>query len=219
VTSALLERGRSGVGQVVDVAMIDGVAALMTSIFQAHAMGLWNPVRGANWLQGAAPWYRSYETADGRFVTVGPLEAKFYALLLERVGLDPAEFPQWDRARWPELSARLADIFASRNVSDWAAELEGTDVCFAPALRLDEVAEHPHLAARQVFVEHSGVTQPAPVPRFERTPGAIASPPPWPGEHTREILADLGVADHVHAALVRDGVAAVAGAGIEALHT
>jgi alpha-methylacyl-CoA racemase len=208
VTAALVERGRSGRGQVVDVAMIDGVASLMTSICQVDAMGEWDPDRGANWLQGAAPWYRSYGTADGRYVTVGPIERKFYDLLLRRLGLDPGDWPQWDRGRWPALVARLRELFLSRPLADWVAELEGTDVCFAPALRLDELADHPHLAHRGTYVEYEGVTQPAPVPRFGRTPGAIAAPPPWAGQHTVELLAELGVAEDRRAALLAAGLAA-----------
>jgi alpha-methylacyl-CoA racemase len=208
VAAALVERGRSGRGQVIDVAMIDGVASLLTSIFQLEAMDEWDPERGANWLQGAAPWYRAYETADGRYVTVGTLEPQFYDLLLRRLEFDPDEWPQWDRELWPALSAQLENRFASRSLAQWSAELEGTDACFAPALRIDEVAEHPHLAARQTYVEYEGVTQPAPVPRFERTPGAIASPPPWAGEHTIEILTELGIAESRRNSLVRAGAAA-----------
>jgi alpha-methylacyl-CoA racemase len=188
--------------------MIDGVASLMASIFQVDAMGEWDRERGSNWLQGAAPWYRAYETADGRYLTVGPLEPQFYAQLLARLDLDLAEWPQWDRARWPELLARLTEIFRSRTLADWCAELEGTDVCFAPALTMDEVVSHPHLAAREVYVNHDGVTQPAPVPRFERTPGSISAPPPWPGEHTLEVLSDLGIDAEACRELVRDGSAA-----------
>jgi len=208
VAAALVERERSGRGQVVDVAMIDGVAALMTSIFQVDSMGQWDRERGSNWLQGAAPWYRSYETADGRYLTVGSLEPQFYALLLGRLGLDAAEWPQWDRERWPLLTARVAELFKTRTLAEWCGELEGTDACFAPALTMDEVTAHPHLGAREVYVEVEGVTQPAPVPRFERTPGAISSPPPWPGEHTLDVLAELGFDAGACAALVRDGAAA-----------
>jgi alpha-methylacyl-CoA racemase len=208
VASALVERAHSGKGQVIDVAMIDGVASLMTSIFQLDAIGAWERDRGANWLQGAAPWYRSYETADGRYLTVGSLEPQFYRLLLSQLALDPDEWPQWDRGRWPALTERLAALFATRPLADWCAALEGTDVCFAPALTMDEVIGHPHLAARQVYVEHDGLTQPAAVPRFDRTPGAISRPPPWPGEHTLEVLAELGFDGERCADLERDGAAA-----------
>ncbi|NLT06465.1 MAG: CoA transferase [Solirubrobacterales bacterium] len=207
VAAALVERERSGEGQVIDVAMIDGVAALMASIFQVDHQGLWSRERGANWLQGAAPWYRAYATADDRYVTVGPLEAKFYGQLLDRLGLDAADWPQWDTDRWPALAELLAARFAERTLAEWTAELEGTDVCFAPALEYDEVTEHPHLAARAVYVERDGAVQPAPAPRFARTPGAIASPPPWPGQHTAELLAELGVGGDRRAALYASGAA------------
>jgi alpha-methylacyl-CoA racemase len=188
VSAALFERERSGHGQVVDVAMVDGTAALLASLCQLDAQGLWTRERGTNWLDGAAPWYRAYRTSDDRFVTVGALEPQFYALLLSKLELDPEEWPQWDQARWPEQSARLEALFVSRTADEWCALLEGTDVCFAPVLRLDEAASHPHLAARGTYVEQQGMLQPAPAPRFSRTPGAIRRPPPLPGEHTDEIL-------------------------------
>lgn len=202
--AALYERSRSGQGQVLDVAMIDGVASLMTSIHQLHAMGDWSDQRGHHWLQGAAPWYRAYETADRRFVTVGSLEPKFYELLLTRLGFEPGDWPQWDETLWPELTVRFQELFASRTLAQWRLDLEGSDVCFAPALGLDEATRHPHLAARGTYVEHDGVTQPAPVPRFARTPGAIASSPPLAGEHTLEILTELGVSAEASDRLRRD---------------
>jgi alpha-methylacyl-CoA racemase len=191
IVAALLERERSGRGQVLDVAMVDGVASLLGGILNHVALGEWQHRRGANFLQ-SAPWYRAYETADGRFVTVGTLEEKFYAGLLERVGLDVAEWPQWDESRWPALSERLAEIFATRTAAEWDAAMADADICFAVAVPLDEAPAQPHLAARGSFVERDGVVQPAPVPRFERTPGRITLPPPWPGEHAAEILAELG---------------------------
>jgi alpha-methylacyl-CoA racemase len=194
VVAALLERERSGRGQVVDAAMVDGVAALLNGIFHLRGVGGWREGRGANWVQGAAPWYRAYATADGAFVTIGALEGKFYALLLERLGIDAARWPQWDHAGWPALTEELAARFAQHDVAHWRAQLEGTDVCFAPALTLDDAPRHPHNAARGTFVEVDGVMQAAPVPRFGRTPGAIHRPPPVPGEHTEEILAELGLA-------------------------
>jgi alpha-methylacyl-CoA racemase len=195
VACALYERERSGLGQVLDVAMVDGVASLLTSVCQLQAQGVWSRERGANWLDGAAPWYRAYATADGRFVTVAALEAKFYSLLLARLGLDEADWPQWDREGWPELSQQLEQLFAGRTLEQWRAELEGTDACFAPALRVEEAAEHPQLVARATYVAPGGVVQPAPVPRFGRTPGAIQGPPPLRGEHTEEVLAELALRD------------------------
>jgi alpha-methylacyl-CoA racemase len=191
VVSALFERDRSGEGQVLDVAMVDGVAMLLTSVFQLDAQRLWSHDRGTNWLDGAAPWYQSYQTADGRYVTIGSLEPQFYDQLLKRFDLDPLDWPQWRTDRWPALKDRLTTAFAARTLADWRGRLEGTDVCFAPALRIDEAANHPQLAARRTYVEYEDVLQPAPAPRFSRTPGAIRRPPPWPGQHSEEILSEL----------------------------
>jgi alpha-methylacyl-CoA racemase len=191
VASALYERERSGLGQVVDVAMVDGAASLLAIVCQLDAQGEWSHERGENFLDGSAPWYRAYATSDGRFVTVAAIEAKFYSLLLERLGLDEAQWPQWDRDRWPAMTDRMSELFAARTLDEWRAELEGADVCFAPALRVDEAARHPQLAARGTYVAPGGVLQPAPVPRFGRTSGAIQGPPPAPGEHTEELLREL----------------------------
>jgi alpha-methylacyl-CoA racemase len=193
VAAALFEREHSGRGQVLDVAMVDGVASLLASLCQLDAQGLWSRDRGTNWLDGAAPWYQAYRTGDARFVTVAALEPKFYALLLDALGLDAADWPQWDRRRWPQQRAQLAELFAQRTLQEWSELLEGTDVCFAPAMRVDEAASHPHVAARRTYVERDDVLQPAPAPRFSRTPGAIQGPPPLPGEHTDEILDKLGL--------------------------
>jgi alpha-methylacyl-CoA racemase len=195
IVSALLERERSGRGQVLDIAMVDGVAALLNGIFHLRAIGGWREGRGRNWVQGAAPWYRAYATADGGHVTVGALEPKFYALLLERLGLDADAWPQWDEGDWDALAIRLESIFASEDLAHWREVLEGTDACFAPAVPLAEVAEHPHHVARGTYVELDGVLQAAPVPRFSRTPGAIRRPPPLPGEHAEELLAELDAAE------------------------
>jgi alpha-methylacyl-CoA racemase len=208
VVTALYERQRSGRGQVIDMAMVDGVASLMTGVFQLAAQGLWEAERGSNWLQGAAPWFRAYRTSDGRFVSVASLEPQFYRLLLERLGLAEADWPQWDRTRWPALHARLEEAFATRPLAEWCAELEGSDACFAPALRIDEVHTHPHLRARETYVERDGAIQPAPVPRFDRTPGAIDLPPPWPGQHTAELSDELGVPEEQRLALIEAGILA-----------
>jgi alpha-methylacyl-CoA racemase len=195
VACALYERERSGLGQVIDVAMVDGVASLLAIVCQLHAQGAWSLERGENWLDGAAPWYRAYATADRRYVTVAALEARFYSLLLDRLGLDEAEWPQWERGRWDALGERMTELFAQRTLDDWRAALEGTDACFAPALRVDEAARHPQLAARQTYLAPDGVLQPAPVPRFARTPGAIQGRPPAPGEHTDDVLSELASRD------------------------
>jgi alpha-methylacyl-CoA racemase len=177
VVTALFERERSGLGQVLDVAMVDGVASLLSGVLHLRSLGEWTKGRGENWVQGGAPWYRAYRASDGGFVTVGPLEAKFYAQLLDRLGLDRSQWPQWDRSRWPELTTELERIFATRTVADWSAALEGTDVCFAPALTIDDAAEHPHLAARNSFIRRAdGALAPGVVPRFSRTPGRVRDP-------------------------------------------
>jgi alpha-methylacyl-CoA racemase len=216
VAAALVERAQSGRGQVVDVAMVDGVALLLNSVFKLAGQGDWEDERGANWLQGAAPWYRAYATADDRFVTVGALEPQFYDNLLRRLALDPGEWPQWDQERWPQLSALLERLFASRTLGSWVESLEGSDTCFAPAVSLDEVVSHPQLASRGTYVHHDGFTQPAPAPRFERTPGAIGSTPPWAGQDTVEILAELGIDAGRRAALLQTGAAAQLGLGDQA---
>ena len=193
VAAALFERERSGRGQVIDVAMIDGIASLMTSIFQLDARAKWKPGRHTNWLQGAAPWYSAYETADGRFVTVATLEPQFYAALLGALGMDLEEWPQWDEDGWPRLRERLAATFRTATMAEWEERLADVDCCFAPVLWPTEAAADGHLAERGVYREIEGVLQPGAVPRFSRSPAAPAPPAPWPGADTRAVLADLGV--------------------------
>ncbi|MBS1677308.1 MAG: CoA transferase [Actinobacteria bacterium] len=193
ILAALIERGRSDRGQVVDAAMVDGAALISTLIISLAGRGAWSPEREANLLDGGAHFYDVYETADGRHVSIGAIEPPFYAELLELLGLDPGEWPQ-DPARWPELSERMAAVFKTRTRDEWVARLEGTDACFAPVLEFAEAPEHPHLKQRQTYVEAFGMVQPAPAPRFSRTPGQIASPPCVPGEHSREILSEWGFA-------------------------
>jgi alpha-methylacyl-CoA racemase len=211
IAAALVERGVSGRGDVVDVAMIDGAASLMTGMAQALATGDWSGARGSHWLQGTAPWYRVYRTADDRFLSLGPLEGKFYVQMLGLLALDPADWPQWDEERWPALHARLEALFATEPLDVWCRLLEGTDACFAPALSLQDAARHPHLAHRGTYVHEHGALQPAPVPRFQRAPGAIAGPPPWPGEHTTEVLHEAGFDETRIADLLADGAATVLG--------
>jgi alpha-methylacyl-CoA racemase len=178
VVAALLEAARSGRGQVVDAAMVDGAALLTTQLHELLAAGLWTDRRGANLLDGAAPCYAVYETADGRHLAVGALEPQFWAELLERVGLPADDLPaQLDRDGWPLLRERLAAQFRTRTRDEWCALLEGTDACVAPVLSLLEAPAHPHHQARSSFVEVAGVTQPAPAPRFSRTPCADPVPP------------------------------------------
>jgi alpha-methylacyl-CoA racemase len=193
VVCALLERERSGAGQVVDAAMVDGTAALTAMFHGMLAMGLWTEDREANLLDGGAPFYRSYRCADGEFVAVGALEPQFYAELLRVLDLDPQEWPQHDPQRWPDQAAALAEIFAGRSRDEWAAAFEGTDACVAPVLSLTEAPQHPHLAARGTFVELDGLLQPAPAPRYSRSRTALSRPPVLPGQHTDEVLADAGL--------------------------
>ena len=193
ILAALLERVRSGKGQVVDAAMVDGAAALMAIIYGAHASGWWKDERMSNMLDGGAHFYDCYETKDGKYVSIGSIEPQFYAQLLELTGLKGEPLPhQMDRSGWPKLKERLAAIFKTRTRDEWCEVMEGTDVCFAPVLSLAEAPEHPHMKARDTFVEVEGVRQPGPAPRFSRTPGVIERPPAHAGEHTDEALADWG---------------------------
>lgn len=182
VVAALYERERSGRGQVVDAAMVDGVALLTTLFHSLLPSGSWTAEREANLLDGGAHFYRVYQTADDRFLAVGAIEPQFYAELLERLSLDPEAWPQYDRARWPELRGLMSGVIRSRKLADWVTVFEGSDACVAPANTLEEAHNDPHLRARRTFVEAFGMIQPAPAPRFSRTPGAIAGPPPASGE-------------------------------------
>lgn len=171
---ALYEARGSGRGQVVDAAITDGVVHLMSMIYGMRQGGAWQDRRQANLLDGAAPYYGVYRCADGGLVSVGAIEPKFYAEFLARLGLDAAELPSRDSSEnWPGLRARFAEAFARRTRAEWCAEMEGTDVCFAPVLSLDEAAGHPHNAARAAFGTWDGVQQPAPAPRLSRTPGTV----------------------------------------------
>jgi alpha-methylacyl-CoA racemase len=193
ILAALLERARSGKGQVVDAAMVDGAAALMAIIFGAHASGWWRDERASNMLDGGAHFYDCYETKDGKYVSIGSIEPQFYAQLLELTGIKGEALPhQMDRSAWPKLKERMTAIFKTKTRDEWCALMEGTDVCFAPVLSLAEAPEHAHLKARNTFVEVEGVRQPGPAPRFSRTPGVIERPPAHAGEHTDEALADWG---------------------------
>ncbi len=196
VCAALFEASRSGRGQVIDAAITDGTASLMTIMYGMRASGIWTDERDANLLDGGAPFYDAYETADGKFVTIGALEPQFYALLLEQLGLkdDPAFAFQMNKPEWPALSEKVAAIVRTKTRAEWTAIMEGTDVCFAPVLDMAEAPLHHHNVARAAFVEVSGVTQPAPAPRFSRTPGVVQGPPPQPGADTEQALSDWGIA-------------------------
>ncbi|MDA8356168.1 MAG: CaiB/BaiF CoA-transferase family protein [Actinomycetota bacterium] len=194
VAAALLEAGRSGKGQVVDVAMTDGSASLMTMIYAFRQFGWWSEERGSNILDTGAPFYEVYETSDGKYMAVGALEAKFYEALVKGLGLDQAALPhQMDRERWPEMKERFAAVFRTRTRDEWAAVFAGTDACAAPVLSPWEARNHPHNAARQTFIEVDGVVQPAPAPRFSRTPAEVRRPPSPPGADTDEGLSGWGL--------------------------
>jgi alpha-methylacyl-CoA racemase len=196
VVCALFDVRAGGAGQVIDAAIVDGVSLLSTQIHALRRMGMWQDPRGVNLLDGGAPFYDTYECADGRHLAVGALEPRFYDELVRRTGFQPPEGDGRDRtdpSQWPAAREHWARLFRSRTRDEWAALLEQTDACVAPVLDWQEAPRHPHLAARQVFVERDGVDQPAPAPRFSRTPGAIRRPPPQPGEHTDELLRELGL--------------------------
>jgi alpha-methylacyl-CoA racemase len=205
VVCALLEASASGRGQVVDAAMVEGSSLLATLVHGMRASGKWEAPAGENWLDSGAPWYEVYETADGRHFAVGALEPQFYAELLRLLDLDPAETPQWDSARWPQLKERFAAVFRTRTRDEWADLLAHAEACASPVLALDEAAAHPHNAARRSFVSIDGVLQPAPAPRFSRTPGGVRRPPARPGTDTRSALTAWGVSQDEIDALLADG--------------
>jgi alpha-methylacyl-CoA racemase len=193
ILAALWERERSGLGQVVDAAMVDGASLLATMFSGMLDAGSWREERGVNILDGGAPWYDSYETADGKFVAIGAIEPKFFAELLQRLEIDPATLPrQHDRAGWPAMRERFAAAFRSRSREQWCAAFDGSDACFAPVLTFSESRRHPHVAARGGAIELAGIAQPAPAPRFARTPGGARRPPPERGEGGTDALRDWG---------------------------
>ncbi|MBW8485420.1 CaiB/BaiF CoA transferase family protein [Actinomadura parmotrematis] len=197
VLAALLESKTSGRGQVVDAAIVDGTAHLSTFIHGFLAGGMWRDERGVNMLDSGAPWYDVYETADGKHVAVGAIEPQFYAELLRGLELDGDESlpAQHEQARWPELRERFAAAFKARTRDEWAEAFLPGDACVAPVLSLEEAAAHPYNTEREVFVEAAGHRQPAPAPRFSRTPGATDGVPVLPGGQSREVLESLGFED------------------------
>jgi alpha-methylacyl-CoA racemase len=204
---ALLERVRSGRGQVVDAAMVDGAAALMTVFHGAQQSGFWKDERGTNMLDGGAPYYDVYETSDGRHVAIGAIEPQFYAELLAKTGLDAEALPdQNDPTGWPVLRERLTALFRTRTRDEWCDLLDGSDACFAPVLTMAEARAHPHARARSSFVEVAGVAQPRPAPRFSRTDSEIQRPPAAGGADTDEVLRDWGF-DASELAALRDAKA------------
>jgi alpha-methylacyl-CoA racemase len=193
VLAALLERQRSGEGQVIDVAMVDGVTSMLTAFHAMRASGGWSTAREDNVVDGGAPWYRSYETADGGYVAVGALEPAFFHRLLERLGLEPGEWPMHERDRWPAQRTKLARIFASHTRSHWEAMFDGTDACVTPVLTLEESTRAPQLTARGSFRRRNGSAVPAPAPRLSRTAAAMAEPCAGVGADTHAVLEELGI--------------------------
>jgi alpha-methylacyl-CoA racemase len=196
VVCALLEAQRSGEGQVVDTAMVDGSAVLMTMFWAFKSMGMFDEnARGTNLLDTGAHFYDVYRCSDGKFISLGSIEPQFYAELLRLTGLDgdPEFANQMDASGWTHLKSRLTEVFAQRTQAEWCESMEMTDVCFAPILTMSEAAAHPHNVARQTFVDVHGTVQPAPAPRFSRTTPAIERPPAYAGAHTRDVLVDWGL--------------------------
>jgi len=191
----ILSARTTGEGQVIDAAMVDGAAVLTTMFHAFRAMGMWNDERGTNMLDTGAHFYDVYETADGKYVSIGSIEPQFYAELLRLTGLEGEELPwQHDRNEWPALKERLAAIFKTKTRDEWCQIMEGTDVCFAPVLSLAEAPQHPHNVHRETFIEVAGVVQPAPAPRFSGTPTETPAPPAHAGQHTDEVLTEWGFA-------------------------
>ncbi len=193
ILAALVERSSSGKGQVIDAAMTDGTASLLSPFFGLMSMGMWTTDRYSNRLDGGAYYYGSYECKDGKHISIGSLEPQFYALLLEKCEITDESFEeQLDPAAWPIKREKMKAIFMTKTREEWCNIMEGTDVCFAPVLNLDEAPDHPHNKARNTYVDFEGITQPAPAPRFSRTQGTIKSSSALVGEHTDEILASWG---------------------------
>lgn len=196
ILAALVERATSGQGQIIDAAMTDGTASLLSPFFGLMAMNMWTTDRFSNRLDGGAFYYGSYECSDGKYISIGSLEPQFYALLLEKAEITDPEFQeQLDEAAWPAKREKLNQLFKTRTRQQWCDIMEGTDVCFAPVLDLKEAPAHPHNIDRKTFVELDGVVQPAPAPRFSRTQGEIQGPAAMAGEHTREVLSAWNFTD------------------------
>jgi alpha-methylacyl-CoA racemase len=203
----LLEAQKSGKGQVVDAAMVDGAASLMTMFFGLMAAGHWKDERGVNLLDGGTHYYDVYETKDGKYISLGSIEAKFYKQLMELTGLDKENLPpQLDPKSWPIIKARLTEVFKTKTRDEWDDIMLTTDVCYAPVLSIMEATKHPHNTHRKTFVEYDGVVQPAPAPRFSRTEATIQRPPCLPGEHTREAMRDWGITEDTIDGLINQGV-------------
>jgi alpha-methylacyl-CoA racemase len=191
---ALFETQKSGKGQVIDAAMVDGSAALMTMMYGMKALGVWNDERGSNLLDTGAHFYDTYETADGKYISLGSIEPQFYALLLKLGEItDPEFLHQMDQSKWPSLKEKITAVIKKKTRDQWCDIMLGSDVCFAPVLSMEEATKNPHNVLRKTFVEVGGVVQPAPAPRFSRTQAEIERPAPTPGEHNDEALLEWGL--------------------------
>jgi alpha-methylacyl-CoA racemase len=205
--AALIHARQTGEGQVVDAAMCEGAASLMSHFYGMSAAGMHGQERGTNMLDGGAPFYDVYRCCDGKWIALGAIEPQFYALLLEKTGLSgQASSPQMERGVWPILKERIAAVIACKSQAEWCEILEGTDACFAPVLDMQEAPMHPHNRARNSFTEIAGVVQPAPAPRFAATPTVVQGPPPDIGEHNISALRDWGLSEARIDALRRDGI-------------
>ena len=204
--AGVIHARQTGQGQVIDCAMSDGAASLMAMFYGFKAGGMWGEGRRSNLLDGGAHFYDTYQCADGKWISIGAIEPQFYLLLLEKTGITDPQFQhQMSRDEWPQLHDKLAAVIATKSRDEWCALMDGTDVCFAPVLTMDEAPAHPHNAARRTFVEVAGVTQPAPAPRFSATPGAIQGPPPKIGADNDGALADWGFSAEAIGALREQG--------------
>lgn len=202
--AALLESKNSGKGQVVDAAITDGVISLMSCMWGFKHLGMWEQGRENNALDGGSHYYDTYQCADEKWISVGSIEPQFYALLLEKIGMEAQEvdfMAQFDRKKWPELKLQITELFKTKSQAQWCEIMEGTDVCFAPVIGMEEAAEYPHNVARKSFVERDGYIQPAPAPRFSRTQAEIQNSPIAPGANTDELLAELGFDEQAIATL------------------
>jgi len=205
---ALLERGHSGRGQVVDAAMVDGAAYISSFVYKFRNSGMWRDERGTNMLDTGAPFYDTYRTKDGQFMSVGAIEPQFYAALLQGLGLDAAAMPQqMDQSQWAATAARFTEVFGAKTRAEWCAIFDGTDACVAPILNLDEAGDHPHNRARGLLIPDAakGKLEPAPAPRLSRSPGDGSRPLPEVGAHTRAVLGEYGFSESEVARLVEAG--------------
>lgn len=209
--AAMLETAKSGKGQVVDAAMVDGAASMMTTFYGLLAAGIWKEQRSSNILDGGAHFVNTYRTKDNKFIVVGAIEDRFYRKLLDKLEISDPDLrtQQHDRERWPEFAERFQQIFLTRTRDEWCEIFADSDACFAPVLSLTEATQHPHAQARNAYAGIDGVIQPAPAPRFSRTPSEIQSPPPEPGQHTKQILLEWGFSKERINGLVKDNIISV----------